>query len=174
MAEDKQINGHPKPQHVDFWADLGYTLIKEIVCSCGFKNKVEPEWHTGFYKVECGGCWEELDIHHILRAPDRTPLIDKMFEDDVDENVVIAELNKKKKSKDVVVPRIPPPIQRELDAYVKELEKMEEEKRKYREHRRRNDHHNNSEKLLYWNEAEGRYREWIREGDKKNEENKDK
>lgn len=82
--DEKKVEGiKPTSRDAAFWADLSYTLINEITCPCGHVNKVQDEWHTGLYKVECGGCFEELDIASILKVPDRSLVLLHCIESDI-------------------------------------------------------------------------------------------
>lgn len=45
------------------------TMIQEIICNCGNKNKVRKEWLTGLVKDECSACGEELPLNDIFGGP---------------------------------------------------------------------------------------------------------
>lgn len=100
---------YPTTKDAAYWTDLAHTLISEIVCSCGFVNKVENEWHSGFFRVECGRCAEGLDLHHILRAPNRAAEIIKALEDDSVEEDLFP---------------FPVELKKELEKYARDLEKI--------------------------------------------------
>jgi len=83
MAEDEKAPRRPPTKEdASFWADLAFTLVNEITCECGQVNKVQPEWHTGFFRAECAKCYEELDLHKILRTPDRTRMLIEAIDED--------------------------------------------------------------------------------------------
>lgn len=166
----------PNPRSALFWADLGYTLVREIVCACGHKNKVEDDWHTGLYKVECSECFEELDIERLLRVPDRKPFFNDIMLHDTDNvevhpdgvvvfNVVEQELAKpcrrKKKAKGLhteeavseinnFINSLPDAVADEVRQYAKFLEeqdKLDQDRRK---------------------RAKSDYDKWIADGDRRN------
>lgn len=158
---------YPTAKDAAFWADLAYTLISEIKCECGFVNKVQDEWNSGFFRAECGGCSEELAIHVLLRTPDRTKILFDIIDNDVDVPAFKAE-KKQNHTKIAKKEKHPIPTQEELAAYLRELQKNDQ-KIKCKECETKSVI-NPGDNLIEWNDIKGGYIEWHPEKDEKKNE----
>jgi len=138
LADEKGPRRPPTKEDASFWADLAFTLVNEIACKCGQVNKVLPEWHTGFFRVECDSCFEELDLHRLLRTPDRTSMLIKAIDEDK-ESVV-------KSASESFTDSLPPQDPK-MRKYVAELEDAWRKKEKSSEWT----------DSVEWNEDIGRY-----------------